>query len=263
MTAALELRGLSVHWPDTDAACLDGVGGVAPQGQWTAIIGPNGAGKSTLLRAAARLLPEHTQTSGEVIWQGRELHQWSRAALAQHLAWLGQAEQGGDEWQAMDVVRLGRLPQQGWWPKSADAEDEAIVEQAMRQTDTWSLRHTPLRAMSGGERQRVRLARVLAVQAQVLLMDEPLANLDPPHQADWLGWVRQLNRNGQTVISVLHELNMALRADHIWLVHHGDIVAQGSADQSEMRAAIERAFGHRVSLHRLHDQWVALPEVQR
>lgn len=197
------------------------------------------------------------------MWGGRELRQWSRAALAQHLAWLGQGEQGGDEWQAIDLVRLGRLPQQGWWPKSADAADEAIVEAAMRQTDTWSLRHTPLRAMSGGERQRVRLARVLAVQANVLLMDEPLANLDPPHQADWLRWVRDLNQNGQTVISVLHELNIALRADHIWLIHHGDIVAQGSAEQSEMRAAIERAFDHRVMLHRLNDQWVALPEVDR
>ena len=263
MTPALEFRDLTVQWPDTDTPSLDGVSAMAPRGQWTAIIGPNGAGKSTLLRAVARLLPDHAPTQGQVCWDARRLTDWSRAALAQHVAWLGQGEQGGDEWQAIDVVRLGRLPQQGWWPKSADAEDEAIVEAAMRQTDTWPLRHTPLRSMSGGERQRVRLARVLAVQAQVLLMDEPLANLDPPHQADWLGWVRDLNRGGQTVISVLHELNVALRADHIWLVHHGDIVAQGHADQPELRAAIERAFDRRVTLHALHDQWVALPEVSR
>ena len=263
MTAALNVKHLGVQWPDTDTPALHEVFATAAPARWTAIIGPNGAGKSTLLRAVAGLLPLGAQLHGDIEWQGRPINTWSRQALARHVAWLGQGEQGAEEWRALDVVRLGRLPSQTWWPSASDPEDERIVEATMRQTDTWSLRHTPLGSMSGGERQRVRLARVMAVRAKVLLMDEPLANLDPPHQADWLQWIQALTGQGHTVISVLHELNIALRADHIWLVAQGRVLAQGRASYAPMRAAIEAAFDHRISLHPIQDQWVALPQASK
>ena len=155
--------------------------------RWTSIVGPNGAGKSTLLKALAGLLPH----SGQVQLMDRPLAQWRGRERARCLAWLGQGEQGADDLSVWDVAMLGRLPHQPWLAAPSDA-DRAAVEQALRATQAWDWRERPLGALSGGERQRVLLARLLAVDADVLLMDEPLANLDPPHQADWLLLVREL-----------------------------------------------------------------------
>jgi iron complex transport system ATP-binding protein len=258
---AVEIHNVSVRWRAALPQALHDVCAHAPAARWTAVIGPNGAGKSTLLRAIAGLLPTACVGAGDITVASRALAQWPRSELARHLAWLGQGEQGGDALSAHDVVRLGRLPHQGWWPQATSATDEAAVQAAMVRTECWHLRHTPMADMSGGERQRVRLARLLAVDAALLLMDEPLANLDPPHQADWLGWVHGLTAQGVSVISVLHELNIALRADHIWLVNHGQVVAQGQADDPQFRRAVVHAFEGRVSLHPIQGQWVALPLV--
>ena len=168
-------------------------------GCWTSIVGPNGAGKSTLLRALAGLMP-HT---GTVHLLGRELADWPRRDKARALSWLGQNEAAADDLTVYDVAMLGRLPHQPWLAPPS-AADHAAVEQALRATHAWDWRQRTLGGLSGGERQRVLLARALAVQAQVLLMDEPLANLDPPHQADWLLLVRELVARGCTVFSVLH-----------------------------------------------------------
>src|SRR5690606_8428424 len=104
----------------------------------------------------------------------------------------------------------------------------AAVEQALRATQAWDWRHRALGQLSGGERQRVLLARLLAVQAQVLLMDEPLANLDPPHQADWLLLVRALVVQGTTVVSVLHEVSLALQADDMVVMAAGRVLHHGA-----------------------------------
>lgn len=259
---AVDVQGLSVRWLNSGHRVLHDIHAQAPRGQWTAVIGPNGAGKSTLLKAIAGLLPEEAQARGQVQIDARARSLWPRRDWARHHAWLGQAEHGGEAMRAIDLVQLGRIPHQGWWPQSPSAQDQAAVQQAMRATECWDLRHTALSAMSGGERQRVRLARVLAQEAQLLLMDEPLANLDPPHQADWLEQVHALTAQGRSVISVLHELNIALRADHLWLVHQGRLLAQGHVNDPEVRAAIVETFDGRIRLHALEQQWVALPEVR-
>ena len=154
-------------------------------GEWMALVGPNGAGKSSLLKALAGLSP----ASGEVILQGKPWAEWPRRERAQTLAWLGQAEAGQDDLTVYDVAMLGRLPHQSWLA-SPSAQDKAVVEVALKTVQAWDWRTRSLGQLSGGERQRVLLARALAVQADVYLMDEPLAGVDVPHQADWLEWVR-------------------------------------------------------------------------
>lgn len=104
------------------------------------------------------------------------------------------------------------------------------------------------------------LARVLAVQAQVLLMDEPLANLDPPHQADWLGVVRDLLKQGKTVVSVLHEISLALHADEMVIMAQGRITHQGACADAATHRALESVFEQRIAIHALAGQWVAMPQ---
>ena len=223
-------------------------------GQWTSIVGPNGAGKSTLLKALAGLLP----ADGHVALLGQPLHSLPTRTRALQMAWLGQNESTGDDLRVWDVAMLGRLPHQSWLGATSPA-DHAAVEQALRATQAWDWRERALGQLSAGERQRVLLARALAVQAQVLLMDEPLANLDPPHQADWLQLVRALVARGCTVVSVLHEISMALHADTMVVMAQGRITHHGPCADAQTHRAVEQVFDHRLAIHALAGQWVAIP----
>ena len=139
--------------------------------------------------------------------------------------------------------------------------DHAAVRHALVTTQAWDWRNRPLGQLSGGERQRVLLARALAVQAQVLLMDEPLANLDPPHQADWLLAVRELVSNGKTVVSVLHEISLALRADDVVVMAGGRVVHQGASAHAGTHVALQSVFDDRIAVHQMEGQWLAIPRV--
>lgn len=228
-------------------------------GRWLSVVGPNGAGKSTLLKCLGGLLP----CSGSVHLLGRDLHAWAPKERARRLSWLGQGgagADGADDLTAYDVTMLGRLPHQGWLSPPTDA-DHAAVERALRQTQAWDWACTPLGELSGGERQRVLLARALAVEADVLLMDEPLANLDPPHQADWLQLVRQLVADGKTVVSVLHEISTALAADDVLVMSQGRVQHCGTSDDAATHRALEAVFENRIGIHRLMNQWVSLPKL--
>lgn len=223
-------------------------------GRWTSVVGPNGAGKSTLLKALAGLL----HYSGSISLQGQSLTTLGARQRALQVAWLGQNETPGEDLMVYDVVMLGRLPHQPWLSGPSDA-DRASVQEAMQASQCWALRERSLHGLSGGERQRVLLARALAVQAPILLMDEPLAHLDPPHQAAWLDMVRALLAAGKTVVSVLHELNMALQADDMLVLQQGRVVHQGACADQETHAAVSRVFEGRVEIHALKGQWIALP----
>lgn len=224
-------------------------------GQWTAIVGPNGAGKSTLLRALAGLQP---LAQGQVQLLGQPLAQWPRKAQARQLAWLGQGEAAPADLSSYDVAMLGRLPHQNWLA-APSAADHAAVAQALQATQAWDWRDRPLGELSGGERQRVLLARALATQAPVLLMDEPLANLDPPHQSDWMATVRRHAAQGGTVVSVLHELGVALQSDCLIILQAGQLVHHGPCDDAVTHAALEAVFDQRIRVCAVQGQWVALP----
>jgi iron complex transport system ATP-binding protein len=228
-------------------------------GKWVALTGPNGAGKSSLLKALAGLVP----AQGQVCLMGKAWSAWNRQARAQTLAWLGQSEASQDELTVYDVAMLGRLPHQSWLA-SPSPQDHAVVEVALKTVQAWDWRARSLGQLSGGERQRVLLARALAVQAKVYLMDEPLAGVDVPHQADWLEWVKCLTEQGAAVVSVLHELNLSLKADLVWVMSDGRMAHAGSPLATDTRQAMSRVFQNRLQWHEWQEdgqtRWMALPK---
>jgi iron complex transport system ATP-binding protein len=251
---ALRLR--DVHVSLAGQEVLHGIDMSFAAGRWTSIVGPNGAGKSTLLKAIAGLLP----VAGRVFLFDQELISMSRKARAQQLSWLGQNESASDDLRVWDVVMLGRMPHQDWLA-APSTHDHAVVETALKATQAWEWRERSIGQLSGGERQRVLLARAMTVQAQVMLMDEPLANLDPPHQVDWLEQVRCLTAQNTTVISVLHEVGMALHADDMVVMQTGRVVHQGACSDAATHRAVEAVFDKRIAIHSLDSQWVAVPKL--
>jgi len=254
-STALEARGVRALLGQAEV--LHGIDLSLAAGRWTSIVGPNGAGKSTLLKVLAGLLPH----AGEVSLLGLPLDSLPARTRARQMAWLGQNEGAAEELNVYDVAMLGRLPHQAWLAPPGEA-DHAAVRQALQATQAWEWRDRPLGQLSGGERQRVLLARAIAVQADVLLMDEPLANLDLPHQSDWLLLVRELVSAGKTVVSVLHEISIALQADDIVVLAAGRVVHQGASAEPATHAALREVFDRRIAIHSLAGQWVALPDVE-
>ena len=252
---ALSAHGLSVTLGGREV--LHDVTLALPARRWTSIVGPNGAGKTTLVKSLARLLP----FTGRVRLLDRDVADWGHAERARALAWLGQNEGGAEDLLAYDVVMLGRLPHQPWLATAGPA-DRIAVEQAMAETQCWEWRARPLGQLSGGERQRVLLARALAVNATLLVMDEPVANLDPPHQADWLRIVRRHVERGGTAVSVLHEITLALHADDMVVMQAGRVVHHGACADAATHRALEQVFDQRIGVHALAGQWVALPREQ-
>jgi iron complex transport system ATP-binding protein len=259
MTATQPSVAISAHGIHArlgHVAVLHGISLQFPRARWTSIVGPNGAGKSTLLKVLAGLTP----FDGSVELLGQAVQSWPAKRRAQQLSWLGQNEASADDLTAYDVTMLGRLPHQPWLAASS-ASDHAAVEKALRSTQAWAWRDRVLGQLSGGERQRVLLARALAVEAEVLLMDEPLANLDPPHQTDWLLLIKALVVSGKTVISVLHEISFALQADELVVMAEGGVTHQGACGAAVTHRALETVFDNRIAVHPLAGQWLALPKV--
>jgi iron complex transport system ATP-binding protein len=256
LDAALQAQQVSAALQGTPV--LHGVSVALLRGRWTAIVGPNGAGKSTLLRVLAGLL---TPTSGSVQLLGRPLAHWPAAERAQRLAWLSQHGEASSELPVREVVLLGRLPHLGLFG-SPGPTDDTIVDRAMQQTECSAWQARRMSALSGGERQRVLLARALAVQAPVLLLDEPTTHLDPPHQVALVRLLQRLARqDGLAVASVLHDLSLALQADELVVMAAGRVQAQGPCDDAAVRAALAEVFHGAVRIERLGTQWVAVPHL--
>ncbi len=238
---------------------LDAITASFETGCWTAIVGPNGAGKSTFLAVLAGLLP----TDSGAIWlDGKLLHAWPARARARRIAWLAQDASLAGDLAGRDVVRLGRLPNFGHLG-SPGPDDEAAVDAAMADTDALAFANRRIEELSGGERQRVLLARAFASSADVLLLDEPTVHLDAPHQRRLVDVIRRRTGSGTTVISVLHDLTLALAADRILVLCDGRVVAEGSPDETALRAALARVFDDAIAIDRFgtDGRWAAVPLV--
>jgi iron complex transport system ATP-binding protein len=251
----LQLRNVSLS--RNNKVILQNINLDIAQGEWTSIVGPNGAGKSTLMQALAGLLPYE----GSIQVEGAELRSIAVKARAQEIAWLEQASAIPDGLdiglRVRDIAMLGRLAHQNWLSVPS-SQDHALVEQAMRQTEVWDLRERFFNQLSGGERQRVLLARLFAAQTGILLMDEPIANLDPPHQADWLKWQNALSDQGKTSITVLHEIQFALQAENLILLGKKGVHHQGKSDDPLTHQALIDLFDGRIELAKLGERWVSL-----
>ena len=253
MTAVLRAQDLSVALGGTTV--LHGVS-VELQPGWTAIVGPNGAGKSTLLRALAGLLPRQ---GGQVWLQGRPLNAWRARERARQIAWLAQQGDAHGDLTVRELVQLGRLPHLGLFG-TPGPEDERQVDAAMQATECAAWHQRRLQQLSGGERQRCLLARALAVQAPVLLLDEPTTHLDPPHQVAVVRLLQRLARQG-TVASVLHDLPLALQADRVVLMRRGRVVANGAHDDPALHAALCEVFDQAIHIQRIGERFIALPRL--
>jgi len=228
----LDLRGRRVL---TDASATFAAGRI------TVILGPNGAGKTSLLRAAAGLI---APSAGKIAIDGRAITAMRRDDRARTIGYLPQSGDVAWNMPARDVVALGRLPH-----RAGVAEDIAAVLSAMAATDTEQFAERRVGELSGGERARVLLARVLAGEPQWLLADEPLASLDPAHQLDLLDRLRGQAARGVGVVVVLHDLVQAARvADEILLLRDGRVFAFGPPDEVLTQQHLRDAFGVDVLL---------------
>jgi iron complex transport system ATP-binding protein len=188
------------------------------------LIGPNGAGKSTLVRAIAGLIP----AEGAILIDGNAVTDLPLRDRARRIAYLPQGQSVHWPLTIERLVALGRLPHLAPFARPA-AADAAVIQQALARTDLIDLRDRPFDQLSGGERARVLLARALAVEAPLLLADEPLAALDPAHQIEVMALLRAEAARGVTVIAVLHDLTIAARwCDRLLLIDQGALVADGA-----------------------------------
>ncbi|GAB0150553.1 ABC transporter ATP-binding protein [Marichromatium sp. PS1] len=216
-------------------------------GELLGVVGPNGSGKSTLVKAIAQLLPHR----GEVRLAGEPLARLPARQRARRLAYLGQDD--GVRWpiSVADLVALGRHPWQsgGWGGASAAraARDREAVERALVAAEVEALRARRLDTLSGGERARAKLARALAVEAPLLLADEPIAAADPRHQLRIMELLRAHCARGAGVVLVLHDLTLASRfCDRLLLLHQGRALAQGRPGEVLDAANLRTAYGIEV-----------------
>ncbi|MFB6156051.1 MAG: ABC transporter ATP-binding protein [Haloferacaceae archaeon] len=222
------------------------------RGECVALLGPNGVGKSTLLRTVLGL---QSPLAGTVAVGGDDVTTLSRQAVANRLGYVPQSEPSGLPSTVFETVLTGRKPHTSWRPTASDRE---IVGDVLGRLGVADLAMRPLSALSGGQRQQVRLARALAQDPSGLVLDEPTSSLDLRHQLDVLGHVRSLCADGMAVLFALHDLELATRfADELVFLADGGVVASGGPDvvTSDLVAAVYGidarvvdVDGHRVVL---------------
>jgi iron complex transport system ATP-binding protein len=218
------------------------------------MVGPNGAGKTTLLRALAGLVP----TSGDLTVDTSHLARLSLAERARRIAYLPQGHVFHWPMPVAEIVALGRLPRGAGADLSA--ADRAAIARAMDVTGVAAHAERPVTTLSGGERARVALARVLATEAEIILADEPTASLDPRYQLIVLGILRRHAEAGGTVLAVLHDLGLAARqASRLIVLDHGRIVADGRPREVLTKARLAETFGVNAQIVTLVDAPVVIP----
>jgi iron complex transport system ATP-binding protein len=228
-------------------------------GHLVALVGPNGAGKTTLLRALAGLVA----SEGAILVGGDALWALSLRERARRFAYLPQGHMAYWPLPARDIVALGRYPHGATDPARLTLKDAEAVLRAMQAADVVDLAERPVTELSGGERSRVALARVFAVEAPVILADEPTSSLDPRHQLDVMKTLRAATDRGTLVIVVTHDLGLAARfADTVLVLSDGRLVSQGTANEALSEKVMADVFRVRAYRTEFRDEAVIVPWVE-
>ncbi|NOZ49334.1 MAG: heme ABC transporter ATP-binding protein [Chloroflexi bacterium] len=237
--ATIDVQGVTLAYDDTEI--LHEIELEAHPGEVLALVGPNGVGKTTLLRALSRQLRPQ---QGVILVDGRDTWRLSHREAARQVGLVPQQADGDWPLSVEEVVALGRMPHRGWFlPLSS--HDRQVIRKTLQQIDLYPLRHRQVATLSGGERQRVLIARALVQEPQVLLLDEPTANLDLRYQGMALTLVQQLaHEQGLIVIVSIHDLNLAaLYADRVALLAEGRLLAKGTPHTVLTAELLSLAYG--------------------
>lgn len=236
----LSLRGVTAGYAVGPKNELRDVDLTLGAGELVCVLGPNGAGKTTLVRVASGLL---RPTAGEVRLLGSDLGSLTRAEIARSLAVVEQQQELAMGFTVREVVTMGRAPHQGAWMRPT-GRDEASITAALERCDLVGLATRPAHALSGGEQKRVGIARALAQEPKVLLLDEPGAFLDVRHQLDLYELLASEVKDRELAcLIVMHDLNVAAQfADRIVLMKDGGIVAAGAVDEVMRWQTLKETF---------------------
>jgi len=241
----LRLRETVVRYPGAPRLALAGVDLAVARGELVAVVGPNGSGKTTLLRAA---LGTVALQSGEAQVLGRDVRTWRRRELAKVVAVVTQREEQLFPLRVQEVVLFGRYARLGAFSAESDA-DLAAVGRAMERCDVLPLADRRVDTLSGGEWQRVRVARALAQEPEAMVLDEPTAALDVRHEMEVFELIRSLVAGGLSAVVITHHLNLAARyADRMLLLEEGAVAAQGTPTEVLQRERVARVFGWPVAI---------------
>lgn len=240
-----EARKLVVRYGRNPEPALNEVSATIPEGCFYGVIGPNGSGKSTFMRALLGIVrPE----AGSASFDGKLVSSWTRPSLARRVGAVPQVETLAFPISVRKMVAMGRYPHLG--PFRAEGPDDVqAVAEALRECDLEPLAHRDVAEVSGGEAQRVRIARALAQRPEALALDEPTANLDLRHEMEVLQLLRRRAEAGKTVVLITHRLNVAARfADRLLFLHRGRVQAEGTPEEVVQKDLLEAVYGWKVSV---------------
>ena len=244
-TPVYRAEDLTFAYPGAGRPAVDGVSLEVGEGELYGVLGPNGSGKSTLLKL---LLGALEPTSGRVLHAGRSVADWGRRELARRVGVVPQQEEAAFPVTVRGLVAMGRYPHLGPWRSEGDADRRAVAR-AMERCDLEGLAARRVSTLSGGERQLTRIARALAQEPRVLVLDEPTVSLDVRHEMEIFGLLRRLTGEGVTVLLVTHNLNAAARtARRLLLMRDGAAAAQGPPGEVLTRETVEEVWGWPVRI---------------
>lgn len=214
------------------------------RGKFYTILGPNGSGKTTLLRILSKSL---NMEKGEISIDGKDLTQIKANTLAKEMAVVPQSTEIEFNFSVQDIVLMGRTPHISRFCSESE-KDVEIAMTAMKSTNTWELRNKSINTLSGGEKQRVVVARAIAQETEIILLDEPISHLDIHHQIEIMNQLKQLNQNKNiTIIAVLHDLNIAAAyGDHMILMHDRGVYKDGVPEEVLTEDIIKKVYGLEV-----------------
>jgi iron complex transport system ATP-binding protein len=239
----IEVKNLCAGYSTGDVIC--NISFSAGKGEYLCVIGPNGCGESTMLKSLARLIDYR----GLITLEGRDISAMPRKNLAKKIALLGQSTQFFFPYTVHETVSMGRYAYAEGFLKNLSAEDEKIIENTIKALDIWDIKDRMIDELSGGQLQRVLLAKTLAQTPEVILLDEPTNHLDLKYQIELLTFLKSwVKENDKILIGVFHDLNLARQfGDSILIMNSGTVAAHGTIEKTMNGEILQKIYG--VDIH--------------